>query len=66
MAGKFAPVTARLLSLCPGRLPQVDFSSWSARTTLDVATYEINLPGIADAIIERAAAGVPLLADFDC
>ncbi|WP_281300106.1 MULTISPECIES: phospholipase D-like domain-containing protein [unclassified Iodidimonas] len=36
-----------------------------ARTTLDVATYEINLPGIADAIIERAAAGVAvrLIAD---
>lgn len=30
----------------------------AARTSLDIATYEINLPGIADAIIERAAAGV--------
>lgn len=36
-----------------------------AQSSLDVATYEINLPGIADAIIARAAAGaaVRLMAD---
>ncbi|GAB4135257.1 MAG: hypothetical protein Kow00104_19660 [Rhodothalassiaceae bacterium] len=37
----------------------------TARSTLDIAIYEINLPGIADAIIDRAAQGVTvrLIAD---
>jgi len=30
----------------------------TAQISIDVATYEINLPGIVDALIERAAAGV--------
>jgi len=31
-----------------------------ATHTIDVATYEINLPGIVDALIDRAAAGVEI------
>jgi phosphatidylserine/phosphatidylglycerophosphate/cardiolipin synthase-like enzyme len=37
----------------------------AATTTIDVATYELNLPGIVDALLERADAGVSvrLIAD---
>lgn len=35
----------------------------TATTTIDVATYELNLPDIVQALIDRAAAGVRVIAD---